>query len=356
MNRSFRRRGTNWWLRKLRYPAVAVALIVGAVVTTIEKVHYGLDLLKPKPVEANAPRTLPSPPTQKIQDRPPFPPDRTRDAVTRPTEGRGEATSAHAEVPATSKSTVENTEALVRKELIAALERLASRPSRPLLELVYLKEPALTNDGSHVGLSLQVAVHGRRRNTETFSPLREGAELSSGDAYSLAVKPLSKGHLYVFQIDELGKVEWLFPSNSTSKFSGGRNPVTASVALGIPDSGDGRQRAFTLDKQIGIEHVYFILVPDRWPELEAEIGKVTATQRITRGQQQVPSVVREPNKLRLRGIEDVVLTKQAATDPNQTFSESVVPAGVAPLSALGSFVVKSTTGPLVVERTINHVN
>jgi hypothetical protein len=100
-------------------------------------------------------------------------------------------------------------------------------------------------------------------------PLRNGQELSSDDRYFITIRPNQDSYFYVFQIDSIGKLDWLFPANSFSKDSSGRNPVPAGAITKVPPA----DRAFYLDESLGVEHLYLVATPGPWPELEVALSQ-----------------------------------------------------------------------------------
>jgi hypothetical protein len=86
--------------------------------------------------------------------------------------------------------------------------------------------------------------------------------------------PESGGHLYVFQQDSAGKVEWIFPQNETSKYSHGANPVAPGQEIFLPAAAD---RAYVLDDTVGTEtfFAYFSAAP--LPELERALQRAATT-------------------------------------------------------------------------------
>jgi hypothetical protein len=54
------------------------------------------------------------------------------------------------------------------------------------------------------------------------------------DDYCIMARAPGSGYLYVFQQDTAGRIQWLFPSNDTTKYSSGTNPVLAQQTLTIP--------------------------------------------------------------------------------------------------------------------------
>ena len=139
----------------------------------------------------------------------------------------------------------------------------------------------------------------------SFAPIKDGQALASKvDHYLIVARPLSPGHLYMFQIDSSGKKEWLFPKNPSSAFSCGSNPVAAGQTLQVP-APEARQ-ALYLDGTTGIEHVYAVFSATRWPDLEVALVRAQPLSLAPAPEGGVgpfySSAVQEPNGLRLRGV------------------------------------------------------
>jgi hypothetical protein len=115
------------------------------------------------------------------------------------------------------------------------------------------------------------------------------------DDYLLVARALSEGYLYVFQVDALGKKQWLFPKNENFQFSSGANPVKPSQSLQIPSAA---KKAFFLDDNTGIEHIYVVFSANRWPELEAALSRPLPSAPVGTA----VAVVEVPNGLQSRGV------------------------------------------------------
>jgi hypothetical protein len=137
----------------------------------------------------------------------------------------------------------------------------------------------------------------RRESDTAFRPLNDGDTLATAtDGYVIAMRPLSPGWAYVFQVDASGRVDPLFPRLPSAPHSSGTNPVEAGQGTQMPPADEGR--VFYLDATPGVEHVYAVLSATRWPELESALASRASPDR------QLPPVsrVEEPNNLRSRGI------------------------------------------------------
>src|SRR5207248_6645974 len=94
---------------------------------------------------------------------------------------------------------------------------------------------------------------------------------SRADDYRIIAKALSPGYLYLFQVDGMGKVDWLFPRNETSSASSGSNPLEAGQSIRVPASDSGA--SLYLDTTVGIEHIYAVFAATRWPRLEQALAR-----------------------------------------------------------------------------------
>jgi len=131
--------------------------------------------------------------------------------------------------------------------LEAVLQRLPPRPPQ-----------------AHVPAELGVEILVHAPGAKTWLLLADGDAVSDLEDYRVVIWPQTQGFLYVFQVDARGQVDWLFPENPASEFSGGANPVEAGVILSVPESG-----MLYLDQSTGQEHVFAVLTATRWLELEA---------------------------------------------------------------------------------------
>lgn len=105
--------------------------------------------------------------------------------------------------------------------------------------------------------------------SEHWRPLHDGETLSSADNYRIMFCPETTAYFYVIQIDSRGKLDWLFPTNSATAFSVGKNPAPAGLWTAVP----GENTGFHLDENLGLEHLYVIATQSRWYELENALEK-----------------------------------------------------------------------------------
>ena len=151
---------------------------------------------------------------------------------------------------------------------LALNEREQTLPASRVLKVVFQSMPPapMRPPGP---LRLQLGLFGRRGIEKDYRPLTDGDPLASQvDRYFIALRPLTDGYLYVFQVDSQGKADWLFPANAWSS-SSGVNPVKSGPTLQIPP---GDKESLYLDRNIGIEHLYLVFSATRWPELESALA------------------------------------------------------------------------------------
>lgn len=199
---------------------------------------------------------------------------------------------------------------------------------------------------------LRLELFGRRKGAAAFASIKDGDVLASEvDDYIIVVQPMSAGYLYVFQVDTAGNIAWLFPRNPTTSFSCGANPVVPNQPLQIPPAEVGR--AFFLDQNTGIEHVYVVFSAARWTELERSLARKTDVA-LASNTPQLPLrgvSVREPLMLATRGIggmrPSAPSTAPLAVQRVEKGQALSLPVIAVPLVADGSV--------LVVERWFRHV-
>jgi hypothetical protein len=158
-------------------------------------------------------------------------------------------------------------------EFTPAVVRLEGRartlPAAEVLKVIYEDAPP-AGTAKAGPLKVQVGLYGRREG-EAFRPLADGDALASQvDRYWVGIRPMTDGYLYVFQVDSLGKADWLFPANPRQPVSTGNNPVKASDVLQIPP---GDAKALYLDTRTGMEYLYVVFSASRWPTLEEALAR-----------------------------------------------------------------------------------
>ena len=123
---------------------------------------------------------------------------------------------------------------------------------------------ALDNTNSSM-LSFEVNYVYRTAGMGELKTIENGDTLRSGDHYKIVFTPDRDCYVYIFQVDSSGQVFQLFPMES---FQGVRvnqfNPVKQGRKYVLPSP----DKAFLLDKKVGIERIYFIASDDRDEQLE----------------------------------------------------------------------------------------
>ena len=232
---------------------------------------------------------------------------------------------------------------------------VARLPAADVLKIAYTgSPPASVSQAERPGIQMEILAS--RSGESTFSPLKDGDTLySETDDYFFAFRPLSRGYLYVFQVDTVGKKTWLFPDNETTEFSSGINPLEPKVVVQVPSA--EQQRVLFLDRTVGVEHVYAVFSSVRWPALEQALMRADQPPSVRQAPGEHPALlavsVRSPNGLLGRGVggtrpetspSDVAASFLVErSDRNNTFR---LPLSPSPVQASGSF--------LVIERWFRH--
>lgn len=186
---------------------------------------------------------------------------------------------------------------------------------------------------------LALRIEARLRGKDPVVLLNDGSSLASlVDGYRLVVSPFSDGHLYVFQVDTVGKCEWLFPTNPHSQFSCGSNPVHSGQEFLIPDRSLGSM--LTLDETTGVEHLYIVLSATAWPELEKTLreSSIVSQKTVTAKMTPLPEptgLVKHPFGLS-RGVHGVL---GAVTSPPTAPTPPLPPATSSLFASDGPFMV-----------------
>jgi serine/threonine protein kinase len=165
-----------------------------------------------------------------------------------------------------------------------------------------------------------------------WRPLVEGESMSSADKYRIVFQPEEAAYFYIFQIDNTGKLDWLFPRNGSSPYSMGTNPVPAGVWTELPDGG----ATFYLDENLGIEHIYIVTTHSRWNDLEAVLAKASKSRA-------AKSSIQYAFNLQTRGVGGTRLIDSPPPQSTETSSGNV------------RQLIKGKAGVLVVERWFQHV-
>jgi hypothetical protein len=181
--------------------------------------------------------------------------------------------------------------------------KLAGLPFGEVMRVAYTEAPPAPASGRSRA-ALQVEIQARRRGEREFTALRDGEALASrADDYRIIAKALSPGFLYLFQVDAMGKVDWLFPRNETSAASSGSNPLEVGQSIRVPGSDSGASQSLYLDTTVGVEHVYAVFSATRWPRLEQALARsLPIEEEATAGAVAMRGVIDEPSALGLRGV------------------------------------------------------
>ena len=121
-------------------------------------------------------------------------------------------------------------------------------------------------------LSFEVNYVYRTAGVGELKTIKNGDTLRSGDHYKIVFTPDKDCYVYIFQIDSSGQIFQLFPMES---FRGIRvnqfNPVKQGKKYVLPSP----DKAFLLDKKVGIERLYFIASHEQNKELESLYAELT---------------------------------------------------------------------------------
>ncbi|MCI0538756.1 MAG: DUF4384 domain-containing protein [Verrucomicrobiales bacterium] len=171
-------------------------------------------------------------------------------------------------------------------------------PTAQLLALLYPPSPTYRGAGETGDVSLALQIFVSRDRSAASVPLPEGGSISGRDGYYLEVLPEKVGDLYVFQLDEMGRISWLFPTNAFAAINSfGRNPVSAHQRLRIPpEPGRGLQ----VDPSSGSETVFAVLAREPWPALTNLLARaasppLSTDERVRSGAKRTNAFVRGEN-------------------------------------------------------------
>ena len=226
-------------------------------------------------------------------------------------------------------------------------EQWAELPAGDVLKVAYTGAP-LAAASRKAPLKLQFGIAARRYGEDKYEALNDGdALVSELDTYVILARPLSSGHLYLFQIDSSGRVEWLYPRNESSPFSSGENPVDAGEKVQVPPASSGRD--LYLDSTTGIEHIYAVFAAARLPALESALAQHSHS---VAGQGR-PIVVIRPNELRTRGVGGTRLQPVTFGEMEAEMVDRVS-ADTSYTFPFQSPVIEASSPSLVVERWFRH--
>jgi hypothetical protein len=191
--------------------------------------------------------------------------------------------------------------------------RVTGLPFADVMRIIYTESPPAPPSGA-VRAALQLGIEARRQGEPAFVPLKDGESLASRvDDYRVMARALSPGHLYIFQVDATGRVDWLFPHNRTTPVSHGTNPLAAGAAARIPSPES--PSSLYLDNTVGFEHVYAVFSATRWLRLEDALSR-PAPAGWPEGDGSTRGVVEAPVGLGLRGVGGVRTDAPVGTAPS----------------------------------------
>jgi len=147
--------------------------------------------------------------------------------------------------------------------------------------LQWLTATGESKSADYSSLSFAVNYVYRTAGVGELRTIENGDALQSGDHYKIVFTPDKDCYVYVFQIDSSGQIFQLFPMKS---FQGVKvnnfNPVKTDKTYILPSS----DKAFELDKVVGVERIYFIASDDRDEQLEnlyADLRKAVNRKKIS---------------------------------------------------------------------------
>ncbi len=165
------------------------------------------------------------------------------------------------------------------------------------------KKSGTAKNISPESLSFQVNFVYRTAGLGELKPLRNGEVLESGDHYKIIFNPDKDCFVYVFQVDSVGQVFQLFPMESFGGvYVGNRNPVRLGQTYTLPSA----DRAFVLDRQIGLERIYFVFSKTRDREIEGIYEELLQARSEKEQTRQVESQNKLKKHFKRRGMAGIV--------------------------------------------------
>ena len=126
------------------------------------------------------------------------------------------------------------------------------------------------------GLSFNVNYVYRPKGKGDLRPIKKGDILKTGDHYKIIFSPDKESYVYIFQLDSSGQVFQLFPMKGFKGAGADNlNPVKNGKTYILPAA----NKAFTLDKQTGLERIYFVASKERDTELELSLIHISEPTR-----------------------------------------------------------------------------
>jgi len=122
-----------------------------------------------------------------------------------------------------------------------------------------------SSSGDYSPLSFAVNYVYRTAGAGQLKTIANGDALQSGDHYKIVFTPDKDCYVYIFQFDSSGQIFQLFPMKSFQGVEVNNfNPVKPDRTYVLPSP----DKAFVLDKVVGVERIYFIASDDRDEQLE----------------------------------------------------------------------------------------
>ena len=122
-----------------------------------------------------------------------------------------------------------------------------------------------SGSADYSSLSFAVNYVYRTAGVRELKTIENGDALQSGDHYKIVFTPDKDCYVYIFQVDSSGQIFQLFPMRSFREVRVNNfNPVKKGKAYILPSP----DKAFVLDKVVGVERIYFIASADRDEQLE----------------------------------------------------------------------------------------
>jgi len=123
-------------------------------------------------------------------------------------------------------------------------------------------------------LSFAVNYVYRTAGVGELKTIENGEALQSGDHYKIVFTPDKDCYVYIFQVDSSGHIFQLFPMKSFQGVEVNNfNPVKPDRTYILPRP----DKAFVLDKMVGVERIYFIASDDRDDQFEGLYGDLKNT-------------------------------------------------------------------------------
>jgi hypothetical protein len=191
--------------------------------------------------------------------------------------------------------------------------------------VIYAKNKNITNDGP--SLSFEIFKTKDVNSWDSLVKVNDGDTISQKEGYVITVYPFTEMSLYILQIDDHGKLSWVFPKNPKTEFSAGANPVVGKKWLSLPQD----TTFFLLDSNLGQETIYVIGANKPQFEIESKLNQLLSYQ-------DQGAVVQD--KLKLRGIAGT--SKKNAMTVKFGGTKTMITTMVTGLSADGLVIVKKS--------------